>query len=126
MILDRCRNKDEFEKFFKSHPMNDGIMSIDFIYHNPCTYYFYGEDDKNLKGYISVYTDETFKLFLCGASVRKNMAENVNAIITVCNAFNDDMYSDTDKREAKICLLKAGFQKINDTLYVRYKNGKRQ
>jgi hypothetical protein len=31
------------------------------------------------------------------------------------------MYSDTDKKEAKICLLKAGFKKLKDNLFVRYK-----
>lgn len=126
MILDRCRDKEEFKKLFNDRPMNDGIMDFDFILNNPYSYYFYGEDDNNLKGYISIYTDETKRLFLCGASIRKNMADNIQAIITVCKAFNDDIYSDTDKKEAKICLLKAGFQKLNNTLFVRYKNGKRQ
>lgn len=123
MILDKCRDKTEFKKLYDDRPMNDGIMDFDFIINNPFSFYFYGEDDSKLKGYISVYTDETKKLYLCGASVRKNMPDNVAAIIKVCNAFDDDMYSDTDKREAKICLLKAGFKKISNTLFVRYKNG---
>lgn len=123
MILDKCRDKTEFIDLYNSRPMNDGIMSFDFLFNNPHLYCFYGDKDKKLKGYISVYTDETGKLFLCGASVRKNMADNISAIIEVCNAFNEDMYSDTDKKEAKICLLKAGFKKKSNNLYVRYKNG---
>ena len=124
MILDKCRNLKEFEDFFNAHPMDDGIMNFEFLINNPHSYYFYGEDDNELKGYISIYTDESKRLFLCGASVRKNMTDNINAIIKVCNAFKENIYSDTDKKEAKICLLKAGFKKLTENLFVRYKNGK--
>ena len=123
MIIDHPRDLKEFKDFYIKHPMNDGIFSYDFILNNPNLYCFYGEDDNKLKGYIFIYTDETRKLYLAGASIRKNMTDNIKAIIKVCNSFDNDIYSDTDKKEAAICLLKAGFKKIKDNKYVRYKNG---
>lgn len=126
MIIDHIRDDDEFKTFFKKHPMNDGIFSYDFIVNNPHLYCFYDKLRGFLKGYINVYRNETGKLFLSGAAKRKILPDIKLAIITVCDAFDEDMYSETDKREAKIALLKAGFTKLNDNLLVRYKNGKRQ
>ena len=124
MIIDHIRDDDEFKIFFKKHPMNDGIFSLDFIINNPHLYCFYDELRGFIRGYINVYRNETGKLFLSGAAKRKMLPDIIDAIITICNAFEEDMYSETDKREAKIALLKAGFKKINDNLYVRYKDGK--
>lgn len=121
MIIDHCRDKAEFKEFFEAYPMDDGIMDFDFIYRNPNTFLFYDELTKELKAYMSFYKDESERLFMCGASCRKNLLDNINAIIKVCNAFDNDIYADTDKKEAKICLLKAGFKKIDDNLFVRYK-----
>ena len=126
MILDKCRDKNELYDLFINRPMDDGIFDFDFICNNPHLYCFYDEKEGFLRGYINVYKDELKRLFLSGASVRKNMPENINAIIMVCDAYDEDMYSETDKKEAKICLLKAGFKKIKDNLYVRYKNGEKQ
>lgn len=121
MIIDKIRDKKEFEEFFKSRPMDDGIFSYDFIANNPHLYCFYDEEKGFLRGYINIYRHIDNKLFLSGASIRKNMPDNISAIIKVCEAYSEDMYSDTDKKEAKICLLKAGFKKIKDNLYMRCK-----
>jgi hypothetical protein len=121
MIIDHCRNRAEFKEFFEAHPMHDGIMDFHFIYNNPHTFCFYDEQTAELRAYMSFYQDESKRLFMCGASCRKNLLDNINAIIKVCNAFDNDIYADTDKKEAKICLLKAGFKKIDDNLFVRYK-----
>lgn len=121
MIIDHCRDEAEFKEFFEAHPMDDGIMDFDFIYHNPNTFLFYDEQTAELRAYMSFYQDESERLFMCGASCRKNLLDNIQAIIKVCNAFDNDIYADTDKKEAKICLLKAGFKKINDNLFVRCK-----
>lgn len=126
MIIDRVRDKEEFKTFFNAHPMNDGILSYDFLVNSPFLFCCYDDITDDLKGYISIYTGDTDKLFLCGAGIRHNMPDNIRAIIKVCEAFNDDIYADTDIKEAKICLLKAGFKKIENNLYVRFKNGKKQ
>lgn len=126
MILDYCRDRNELYDFFINRPMDDGIFSFDFIYNNPHLYCFYDENKGYLKGYANIYEDEEGRLYLSGAGVRKNMSENIKAIIKVCEAYNQNMYAETDKKEAAFCLLKAGFKKIKENLYMRYKNGKRQ
>ena len=123
MIIDKIRDIDEFKNFFESRPMDDGLFTYDFIINNPHLYCLYDEKEGYLKVYANIYTDDTGKLFFSGAGVRKNMPDNIQAIIKICEAYNDDMYSDTDKKEAKICLLKAGFKKLTDNLYMRCKNG---
>ena len=123
MILDHCRDKKELYELYKNRPMDDGIFDFDFIVNNPHLYCFYDRDKGYLKGYANIYKNETGNLYFSGAGVRKNMSENINAIIKVCEAYNEDMYAETDKKEAIICLLKAGFKKIKENLFVRYKNG---
>lgn len=123
MIIDRCRDEKEFKQFFSDHPMNDGLYSYEFILNNPYLFCFYNEVTGVLEGYISVTADKDEKLFLSGAAIRKNMRENINAINMVCDFFPCDMYSETDKKEAVIALLKARFKKIDNNLYRRCKNG---
>lgn len=123
MIIDKCRDKDEFIKLFNARPMDDGIFTFDFIFNNPHLYCLYDEKEGYLKGYANIYRDESNRLLFSGAGVRKNLPDNINAIIRICEAYDENMYADTDKKEAVICLLKAGFKKFKDNLYVRYKNG---
>lgn len=125
MIIDHIRDLDEFKQLYKNRPMNDGQYSFEHIINNPYLFCFYSENDKILKGFIFITQDKEKHLFLSGASVRKNMSDNIQAILTVCKAFKQDIYSDTDKKEAQIVLLKAGFEKIDTNFFVkRYKNGK--
>lgn len=123
MIIDKCRDKQELYNLFINRPMNDGIFNFDFIYNNPHLYCFYDEEKGFLRGYINIYRDEEKRLLLSGASIRHNLPDNINAIIKVCEAYNENMYADTDKKEAEFCLKKAGFQKIKNNLFMRYKNG---
>lgn len=123
MIIDKCRDKKEFKKFFIDHPMNDGQYSYEFIVNNPYLFCFYNETTGILEGYISITADKEQNLFLSGAAIRKNMRENINAINMVCDFFPCDMYSETDKKEAVLILLKAGFKKIDNNTYRRLKNG---
>jgi hypothetical protein len=123
MIIDRCRDKEEFKEFFYKYPMDDGIYSLDFILNNPNLFCFYNEENGKLEAFISVCTDETQRLLLSGAGRRKNMQENINAVKMVCNIFDEDMYAETDKKPARILLLKAQFEKIDNNLYRRKING---
>jgi hypothetical protein len=123
MILDHCRDKKELYDLYIKYPMNDGIFDFDFISNNPHLYCFYDEKEGFLKGYINIYEDEENRLLLSGASIRHNLPENIKAIIKVCEAYNQDMYADTDKKEAEFCLRKAGFKKFKGNLFKRCKNG---
>lgn len=123
MIIDHIRNLKEFWKFYNDRPMNDGQYTFEHIINNPNLFCFYDETNGTLKGYIFITEDEKCRLFLSGAGAKKNMLDNINAIIKVCEAFPCKMYSNTDKKEAKLILKKAGFKQIEQDLFVRYKNG---
>lgn len=122
MIIDHIRDIDEFNKLYNDRPM-PSPYDYNFIINNPCLYCFYDKENGDLKGFITVQEEEG-ELTLSGVSVRKNMSNNVNAIIEVCNAFDKDMYAYTPLKEAGLILRKAGFKKIDNDKYVRYKNGK--
>ena len=124
MIIDRCRDIDEFYNFYKTHPMDDELYSYNFILNNPHLYCFYNEDNGILEGFIFITQSKNKDLYLSGAGIRKNMPENINAIIKVCEAYPKNMYSETDKKPAQVVLRKAGFKKISNNIFVRYKNGK--
>nr|DAH54500.1 MAG TPA: acetyltransferase [Caudoviricetes sp.] len=123
MIIDHCRDIEELKKLYESRPMDDGQYTFEHILNNPNLFCFYSETDNTLKGFIFITQDKEKRLFLSGVSVRKNMPDNIQAIIAVCNAFGTDIYSDTDKKEAQLILKKAGFKEIEQNLYKkRYKN----
>lgn len=129
MICDHCRDEKELYLLYTKKPMPNQY-DWDFLINNPNLFCFYDEENGELKGYITVQRESPLSprrerevLTFSGASVRKNMAENIKAIIMVCKAFNEDIYSYTKVKAAKICLLRAGFKHIKDDEYVRYKNG---
>lgn len=119
MICDHIRDLEEFKLLYYKRPMPNQY-DWDFLVNNPNLFCFYDEENGKLKGYITVQKEDD-KLTLSGASYRKNMTDNINAIIMICNAFNEDMYSFTKVKPAKICLLKAGFKHIKDDIYIRRK-----
>lgn len=121
MIIDHCRDIEELKKLYVSRPM-PSQYNFDWLVNNPNLFCFYDEINGNLRGFITIQL-EGGKLTLSGTSVRKNMSDNIKAIITVCNAFKDNMYAYTKKKEAALVLKKAGFKHVSDDEYVRYKNG---
>lgn len=124
MIIDHIRNYAEFKKLFLSRPMQTNLYSFKHIIKNPHLYCFYGENDDLLKGFIFITSDKEGHLFLSGVSVPKNLPDNKNAIITICEAYKQDIYSDTDLKHAAYMLKIAGFKHYKDTIYVRKYRGK--
>lgn len=117
MIIDHVRNLEEFKRMFEIRPMQTDVYNLDFILNNPHLYCFYSEDTGELYGFIFI-TENKGRLFLSGVTGAKfpyRMAEINTAIITVCNAYNQDMYSDTDLRHAQYVLRKAGFKRLRHT-----------
>mgnify|MGYP002522813121 CR=1 FL=1 len=120
MIIDHCRDLSELYNLYANRPMPNQY-EWDFLVHNPHLFCFYDEETGKLKSFITMQ-EEDGELTLSGISVRKNMPDNIDAIITICNAFNQDIYSYTDLKHAGLLLKKAGFKKIGTNKYVRYKN----
>ena len=92
-----------------------------FLCNNPYLFCFYDEETGKLRAYGTVQREDG-ELTLSGASVRKNMPDNIQAIIAICNAFNEDVYSYTFLKQARLILRKAGFKYLGNNKYVRYKN----
>lgn len=123
MIIDHIRDLTEFWRFYNKYPMpEDAQYDFEFIVNNPNLYCFYDVITEELKAYITIQREDD-KLTLSGASCRKNFLDNINAIIKVCNAQAEDVYAITKVKQAKLLLRKAGFKKIGQDLFVRYKNG---
>lgn len=119
MIIDHIRDIEEFKKLFDERSMRQDVYSFDFIVNNPHTYCFY--TDNRLRGFIFI-AKHGKRLFLSGASRPKMMLENIDAVNTVCNAYNCPIYSDTDIKEAGLVLKKAGFKRLRNTnIYKRSK-----
>lgn len=121
MIIDHCRNKDELYNLYSNRPMPNQY-EFEWLVNNPNLFCFYDEEQGFLRGFITIQK-EGDELTLSGTSIKGNMPDNVQAIIKVCNAFDEDMYAYTPLRHAALVLRKAGFKKISKNKYVRYKNG---
>jgi hypothetical protein len=121
MIIDRCRDYEEFKKFFEKYPMHDNYFPPDFVINNPNLICGYNEKTGKLERYCNPYEVDG-DLYISGASIRGNLPENVTFIIKICKAYNQDIYADTDVKTARIVLNRAGFKNLSNNLYVRYKN----
>jgi hypothetical protein len=121
MIIDHCRDERELYDLYTLRPMPNQY-DWEWLLKNPNLFCFYDEKQGFLRGFITVQR-EGGELTLSGTSIRGNMSDNIQAIIKVCNAFNENMYAYTPLRHAGLVLRRAGFKHIKDDKYVRDKNG---
>ena len=127
MIIDHIRDLEEFKRLYNDRPMPNPY-DFDFIINNPLLFCFYDEITNKLLGFITLQK-EFIKLLnknvltLSGVSIKKNMPNIITAIIKICSVINDDIYSVTPLKEAKLVLCKAGFKKISNNIYMRCNNG---
>jgi len=126
MIIDHCRNIQELFELYTLRPMPHQY-DFAFLINNPNLFCFYDEIFGFLRGFISVQEEEIDNLgkvlTLSGTSIRGNMPDNIDAIVTVCEAFHQDMYSLTPLKHAQLVLRRAGFEKLKSNLYRRKYNG---
>lgn len=125
MIIDHCRDEKELYELYTLRPMPNQY-DFEFLMQNPNLFCFYDEKLGFLRGFITIQTEDidgVKRLTLSGTSIRGNMPDNIDAIIAVCEAFNEDMYAVTPLRHAELVLRKAGFVKLKEQIFVRYKNG---
>lgn len=125
MVIDHIRDMEEFEKLYYLRPMPNQY-DFEFLINNPHLYCFYGIDKGDLRGFITIQKEfieelNNKVLTLSGISTRKNMTNNIKAIIKVCKAFNEDIYSCSELKNAHLVLKKAGFQEIKKNIYMRAK-----
>lgn len=117
MIIDHCRDEKEFYNLYNSidnsnlHKAKDILNLKDFCF---CFY------DNNLVAVIYL-EQKGSKIYLNGFSKRKNYKNNIDAVNTICNHFNIDIYAETPFKHAGLVLRRCGFKKIDNNLYKRSK-----
>ena len=94
--------------------------SFDFIIHNTLFYCFI-DSDGALIGAIYFFKDNN-KLFLNGYAGRKHYEENIECLRLSTTWFNCDIYAEAQNRASAMCLLRVGFKRVKDKLFV-YKQG---
>lgn len=117
MIIDHCRDIEEFKKLYERRPMPLQYC-FEWLVNNPYLFCFYNEFTGKLEGYITIQ-QEGNELTLSGASVKKNFQNNIDAVNKICNAFKQDIYAYTKLKHAALVLKKAGFQKVDNNKYIR-------
>ncbi|MCQ2975128.1 MAG: hypothetical protein MJ211_10030 [Bacteroidales bacterium] len=119
MIVDRCRDVNEFEKFHSKYA-NEAIHDVSSILSN-WDYHFCFYDDNNKELLACAYLhDEDGKIMLSGFAKPKQMNNVIDGIKWVSDFMKKDvLFSRTTKKPAKLVLLRSGFIKIDNDLFVR-------
>lgn len=85
---------------------------------------FYGFADENgLIGGIYYFLDSDL-LFMNGFAGRKHFLKNVECVKMTLKWFSCDIFAEVQNRASSICLIRAGFKRIKENLFV-YKQGQK-
>ena len=117
---DFVKFKDECKILYES--LQDKICddsSFDFITKN--TFFYLFEADGKLLGGIYYFYDENKKLFVNAFANRKTHELNMACLKLTTTWFNDDIYALAQNRMSAICLLRCGFKRIKDNLFIKQK-----
>ena len=87
------------------------------------TFFFSFYDDKTLVGCIYVYQKDG-KTFLNGFAKRGFHSFNIYAVKKIFNWFKSDIYAESKHKTAILLLLRCGFKKISENLFVYHNNMK--
>ncbi len=98
----------------------DDIEDFDYILKTTFFYSFIREKDNKFIGCLYFYLKDN-KLYVNGYSNRHCHLENIECLKLAKNWFNCDIWAQTPHRTAAICLLRAGFKKVNSNTYVKMK-----
>lgn len=113
--------KNELQKMYEEN--QDKICdtnSFNFIIHNTLFYCFIC-DDGTLIGAIYFFKDNN-RLFLNAFAGRKHFEKNVECLKLSTTWFKCDIYAEAQNRASALCLLRTGFKRFNDKLFV-FKHG---
>ena len=90
-------------------------QSFDFIVNNTFFYSFYL--DGVLIGCIYCFLRDD-NLFINAFATRHHHKENLEAVKMVLSWFNCDVYAESIRKPAILCLLRSGFKKFKDNIYI--------
>ena len=94
--------------------------TFNFIIHNTLFYCFIG-DDGTLIGAIYFFNDNN-RLFLNAFAGKKHFEKNIECLKLSTTWFKCDIYAEAQNRASALCLLRTGFKRVKDKLFV-YKHG---
>jgi len=83
-------------------------------------FFSYYKQDEYL-GFIYFFYEDG-KLFICSASVPKRYQDTYKCLLESLTYYSCDIYANTSQRHVKLILLRAGFKKINDNLFIYERN----
>ena len=89
--------------------------SFEFIRDNTLFYLFLS--DKKVLGAIYYFLDKK-KLFLNGFAKRKSLSKNLYCLLWSTTWFDTDIYAEAQNRASAFCLLKCGFKRVKNNLFV--------
>lgn len=111
----------EYEKCYELYKINQRLIndnaSFNDVIQNTFFYSFY--NNQELIGCIYLYYVNN-KLFFNGFAKRKYFSLKIQAVKTIFEWFNCDIYAESIQKPAILLLLRCGFKKINKNLYVHY------
>ena len=82
------------------------------------TFFYMFLDDDKLIGGIYYFLDENNKLFLNGFANRKMHELCLRCLKSSLSWFVCDIYAQAQNRASALCLLKCGFKRVKDNIFV--------
>lgn len=99
------KNKKKLRETFSFKEVIDGTFFYSFF------------DDDRFLGCIYFY-DKLGKRYIASFGTRHHHKENIECLKLSLTWFNSDIYAITYEKTAKLCLLRAGFKKIDDNTFI--------
>ena len=107
----------ECKKLYES--LQDKICdpnSFEFITNN--TFFYLFTDDDRLLGGIYYFIDDKDRLFVNAFADRKTHKQNMECLKLSTKWFKGNIYAEAQNRASVLCLLRCGFKRENNNLYV--------
>lgn len=81
------------------------------------TFFYSFYDDEKLLGCIYCFIRDN-EVFLNAFATRHHHKENIECLNLVISWFNGDIYAESIRKPAILCLLRSGFKKLKDNIYI--------
>lgn len=109
-------NYEECEKLYKKTQrlIGDDVPFCDVV---KDTFFYSFYDDAEFLGCIYCFIRDD-ELFLNGFGTRGHHDKNIECMKMTVSWFNCDIYAESIRKPAILCLLKTGFKKLKDNIYI--------
>lgn len=111
-------NYSECEEMYNKNKELIGDDDFKDIVKRTFFYSFYEWNTHKFIGCIYYYYRNDGRLFFNGFAGRKHHLLNLECVKKTLNWFDCDIYAETKHKTAKLCLLKCGFEKFENDIYI--------